>query len=71
MQCDICTSKIETRPVEISMPGLRVLYHVCSDTCEEEAQQRGKNAWQEWLKRQQEGSDVMAQAISIRLICIP
>jgi hypothetical protein len=49
-QCDICESIAGTFPVTVPMPGLRVLYHVCSDDCEAEARQRGRNAWDEWNK---------------------
>jgi len=52
-QCDICGAISGTYTVIVPMPGLRVAYHVCSDDCEEEARQRGRNAWDEWNKRQE------------------
>jgi len=53
-QCDICEAIAGTWPVEVHMPMLRVLYHVCSDECEAEAHHRGRVAWDEWTKQAQE-----------------
>ena len=50
VECDIC-GKWAGRHVDVSMLRLRVHYHVCSDACEAEAKQRGRNAWDEWNKR--------------------
>lgn len=51
--CDICEQVSSTHPCPVEMPGLRVVYQVCGDGCEQEAQKRGEYAWETWEDREE------------------